>query len=29
MTAPEPTERCIGCGAMVARIDGPIHRYMT
>jgi Family of unknown function (DUF5946) len=25
----EPTERCIGCGAIVARIDGPIHRYMT
>jgi hypothetical protein len=25
----EPTERCIGCGAMVPRIDGPTHRYMT
>jgi hypothetical protein len=29
MTPTEPTERCIGCGAIVARIDGPIHRYMT
>lgn len=23
------TEICIGCGAAVPRIDGPIHRYMT
>ena len=27
--AEEPTERCIGCGAIVPRIDGPIHSYMT
>lgn len=25
----EPTEQCVGCGAIVPRIDGPIHRYMT
>jgi uncharacterized protein DUF5946 len=25
----EPTERCIGCGAIVTKIDGPIHRYMA
>jgi hypothetical protein len=25
----ESTERCIGCGAIVPRIEGPIHRYMT
>jgi len=29
MTPTEPIERCIGCGAIVPRIDGPIHRYMT
>jgi hypothetical protein len=29
MTTTEATERCIGCGAMVPRIDGPVHRYMT
>ena len=29
MSLAEPTERCIGCGAIVPRIDGPIHRYMT
>jgi hypothetical protein len=23
------TERCVGCGAMVEKIDGPVHRYMT
>jgi hypothetical protein len=23
------TERCIGCAAIVPRIAGPIHRYMT
>ena len=23
------TERCVGCGAEVQAIDGPIHRYMT
>ena len=23
------TERCIGCGAVVPRVDGPIHPYMT
>lgn len=23
-----PTERCVGCGALVARISGPTHRYM-
>ena len=22
-------EKCIGCGAIVERIDGPVHRYMT
>lgn len=27
--ADETTERCIGCGARVPRIDGPIHPYMT
>lgn len=25
----ESTEGCIGCGAIVARVDGPTHRYMT
>jgi Family of unknown function (DUF5946) len=25
----DATERCVGCGAIVPRIDGPIHRYMT
>jgi hypothetical protein len=24
----ESTERCVGCGATVPRITGPIHRYM-
>jgi hypothetical protein len=23
------TEQCVGCGATVARIEGPVHRYMT
>src|SRR5690348_10328833 len=23
------TERCVGCGAVVGKIDGPVHRYMT
>lgn len=23
------SEPCIGCGAKIAKIDGPIHRYMT
>lgn len=23
------TERCVGCGAVVERIEGPTHRYMT
>jgi hypothetical protein len=23
------TELCVGCGAAVPRIDGPVHRYMT
>ena len=23
------TERCVGCGAEVEQIDGPVHRYMT
>ena len=23
------TERCVGCGAQVEVIDGPVHRYMT
>ena len=23
------TEKCIGCGALVPHIEGPIHRYMT
>jgi len=22
-------EACVGCGALLARIDGPTHRYMT
>ena len=25
----EETEQCVGCGALVPRIDGPIHPYMT
>ena len=25
----DPTERCVGCGAIVPRIEGPVHRYMT
>lgn len=25
----EATERCVGCGAIVPKIDGPIHKYMT
>ncbi len=25
----EATEQCIGCGATVPRIAGPVHRYMT
>jgi Family of unknown function (DUF5946) len=27
--ADRATERCVGCGAAVPRIAGPIHRYMT
>ena len=27
--AKDPTEKCIGCGAFVPRIEGPIHPYMT
>jgi hypothetical protein len=23
------TERCVGCGATVEKIEGPVHRYMT
>lgn len=23
------TETCVGCGAIVPRLEGPIHRYMT
>jgi hypothetical protein len=23
------TESCVGCGAIIKVIDGPIHRYMT
>ncbi len=23
------TERCVGCGAVVPAIEGPVHRYMT
>ncbi len=23
------TEQCVGCGASVPEVDGPIHRYMT
>jgi len=23
------TEGCVGCGAVVEKVDGPIHRYMT
>lgn len=23
------TESCVGCGATVEKLDGPIHRYMT
>lgn len=29
MTLSASTERCIGCGAIVPIVDGPIHRYMT
>ena len=29
MTLSDRTERCVGCGATVPRIEGPIHRYMT
>lgn len=25
----EPSEVCVGCGAGVPKIEGPIHRYMT
>lgn len=25
----QPTETCIGCGAVLLRIEGPTHRYMT
>ncbi|MGA9835952.1 MAG: DUF5946 family protein [Gemmatimonadaceae bacterium] len=29
MTLTASTERCLGCGAIVPMVDGPIHRYMT
>jgi hypothetical protein len=25
----QATERCVGCGALVPRVAGPVHRYMT
>ena len=29
MAIVEPAEHCIGCGAVVPKVDGPVHRYMT
>ena len=29
MSGIEARERCVGCGAIVPRIAGPTHRYMT
>ncbi|GGK34933.1 hypothetical protein GCM10008955_31090 [Deinococcus malanensis] len=28
MDAPSP-ETCVGCGAVLPRVEGPVHRYMT